>query len=227
MTSSDAVRSARRSANRALCYLLVLNALVLIGTLIGAWLRPPTGRSHFGEETVITLLSAALLLAVSVLCFMTYRAARVSRGRATFWLLAAMGTLFLVCDELFLIHENADRWIHTALDLRETPLTDSIDDALVAAYLLGALVVMGYYRHYLTKFRPALPYFIGGFVFAGLMVVLDVTSNNQWTFSSALLQIVLSDLEEVCKVTAGACFVAGAYCCYKLVKLSAAAGDGN
>jgi hypothetical protein len=208
-----------------LVYLFMLNALVLIGTLIGAWLRPPTGRSHFGEETVITLLSAALLLAVSALCFLTYRAARP--GRATLWLLAGMGTLFLVCDELFLIHENADRWIHTALDLRETPLTDSIDDALVAAYLLGALVVIAYYRHYLIKFRPALPYFVGGFMFAGLMVILDVASNNQWTFSSALVQIVLSDLEEVCKVTAGACFVAGTYCCYRLVKLSAVAGDGN
>lgn len=64
------------------------------------------------------------------------------RDPSVVWAIIASGFLFLAADEVLRIHENLDQLIHYVFGLKETNLTDRIDDLIVGMY---GLVGIGVY----------------------------------------------------------------------------------
>jgi hypothetical protein len=118
----------------------VVLALVALGH---AWYGNP--HRFFGERKVGTYLSFLNLLATGGV------AAAIARGLgrapvARFWWVAAVGFVWLACDDLFTLHEQIDRGLHALLGLDpEHPVTDHLDDLIVAGYGVAALGLA--YRH--------------------------------------------------------------------------------
>jgi hypothetical protein len=133
--------------------LLVLSlAAVFVLVQLGyAWHENP--HHFYGEKKAGTYLSALNLAATGVVSGLT--ALRL-RGTpfARVWWIAAVGFVWLGCDDLFVIHESIDRRIHSVLGWDpEDPITDHFDDWIVAGYGLVAAWVASVYRELLLAFR--------------------------------------------------------------------------
>jgi len=144
--------------------------LVLIG-LGYAWHDNP--HRYFGERKAGTYLSFLNLLATgAVSAAIARRLGPASFAR--FWWAAAVGFVWLGCDDLFTLHEQIDRGLHALLGLDpEDPVTDHLDDLIVGGYGVAALVLA--YRHradlqYLTWMHRILG---GAFMLFAAMVVVD------------------------------------------------------
>lgn len=141
-------------------------------------------RRRFAEEQSVTWLSAAHLLAMGFIAWriLVLRKAQtrqpVLRSSLLIWALMSAGFLFLTADELFEIHEQIDRAIHSLFGFTETNVTDRIDDLLVGSYLVVGLAAAWMARSELWRYRSTLPFFAAGFVLAFAMVVLDVLTND-------------------------------------------------
>ena len=105
---------------------------VVMGVRIGKPLR------YFGEHQFITWISAIQLLFVAWLSYRIFHVQvknhslkKVWRSPAILWFLICLGFIFLAFDDYCSIHENVDRWIHHVLGMKETALSDRIDDVLV------------------------------------------------------------------------------------------------
>jgi hypothetical protein len=130
-------------------------SLGLVGALLALGARHGNLARHFSEGRVGTYASGALLIASAVLAL---AAARRLTGQtfARFWIFTAAGFVFLAADELAMIHEKTDKWIHIALGWdRTNPLTDAIDGFIVALYGLVALVWAWRFRERLLGLRWA------------------------------------------------------------------------
>ena len=64
-------------------------------------------------------------------------------GGSRVWGLIAGGFVFLAVDEALQIHERLDFVIHKALNIRETALTDRLDDAIIATMLFSVWAPYG------------------------------------------------------------------------------------
>lgn len=149
--------------------LLLITVLIWLGVeqhVNAAW--------HFYESRVGTYYSGLLLVTCAALAFAV---ARVPPRRvARFWLVAGAGFLFLALDEMTLIHEGIDKWIHARLGWRDDdPLTDHIDDAIVILYGAVALVWGFRYRATLLRLRWATLLLSIGFISFLVMAALDVS----------------------------------------------------
>ena len=135
--------------------LVVGGALCLVGALLALGMRHGNLARHFSENRAGTYASAGLLIASAVLAAVAAR--RLTGQRfARFWLLAAAGFVFLAADELAMIHEKTDKWIHIGLGWDRThPVTDQIDGAIVVAYGLVALAWAWRDRDRLLRLRWA------------------------------------------------------------------------
>jgi hypothetical protein len=148
-------------------------SLALMIALGLTWHGEP-GR-YFKERKAGTYLSAGLLVASGVV------AARIA-GRlrrdpfARFWAVAAAGFVFLGMDDLLVIHERVDAWLHRLLGWDpEHWLTDHLDDAIVGGY--GVAAGWWAYRHRrdLGRLRWMLAVLAVAFACFAAMVVLDAT----------------------------------------------------
>lgn len=121
-------------------------ALIWLGH---AWHDDP--HRFFGERKVGTYLSFFNLVATGAM------AAVISRRLgpvpfARFWWVAAFGFVWLGCDDLFTLHERIDRGVHAVLGWDpEHPVTDHLDDLIVASYGVAALVLAYRCRRELTR----------------------------------------------------------------------------
>jgi hypothetical protein len=127
----------------ALLVTLSLAAVIALAALGHAWSGNP--HRYFGERKLGTYLSFLNLIATGAV------AGSIARGLggrrfARFWWAAAVGFVWLGCDDLFTLHERIDRGLH-ALAGRdpEHPVTDHLDDLIVAGYGVAALALA--YRH--------------------------------------------------------------------------------
>jgi hypothetical protein len=122
---------------------LSLTTVLVLVALGQGWHDNP--HRYFGERKAGTYLSFLNLLATGAV------SASIARGLgrvpfAHFWWAAAVGFVWLGCDDLFTFHERIDRALHGLLGLDpEHPVTDHLDDLIVAGYGLAALALA--YRH--------------------------------------------------------------------------------
>jgi hypothetical protein len=139
------------------------------------------------------------------------------------WFCIALGFFYLSLDELLLIHENIDTFIHWIFGMKETLLTDRIDDIVVGLYGLGGLAVLFYFREELKKYRKVLPLLTFGFFIFCLSVVLDIITNQEDILVGDLgmsekLYFWLSGMEDAIKIIAEGVFVAVFYRCFEITK---------
>lgn len=140
---------------------------------------------HFDEGRLMTWFSVGQLLAIGALAGITMKI-RASQtpwtGLHTSWIiwgLLCAGFVFLAADDGLKIHEHMDGLIHKLFHLKETALTDRIDDAIIGVYGLAGLFFLFLYRRELFQFRSVLPYIIVAFVLAFITVGLDMMGNRK------------------------------------------------
>ena len=129
-----------------------------------------------------------------------------------------LGFVFLAFDDYCSIHENVDRWIHHVLGMKETGLTDRIDDVLVGLYGIIGVATLYHYRSEIAKYRQMLPYLVVGFFLLFTMVVLDIVTDRMDILTALMRNdlaqtnhLYLSIAEDSCKVFAESYFLVGLY----------------
>jgi hypothetical protein len=158
----------------ALLLLTACLAAVAILLWLGlAWHGNP--HRYFREWTVGTYLSFVNLIASGAVAGLV--ALRLHPlPFARFWWIAAVGFAWVALDDLFLLHERIDFAVHARLGLDpHNPLTDHLDDVIVASYGVVALWLAYRYRVDLARLRwMALVLGLAFSLFVG-MVALDMT----------------------------------------------------
>jgi hypothetical protein len=158
--------------------------IVLVAIALGISTTGKPSR-YFGEGRFTTFVSCVQLLAVTLLSTRIFLARRswiytVSPSAAAWvWSLIAGGFAFLAADEALQIHERLDLVIHKALNIRETALTDRLDDAIIAIYALFGVGILWYFRRELLFFKPSGKLLGAGFVCLFGSVLCDALSNDE------------------------------------------------
>ncbi len=165
--------------------LFLLTAMVIVI----AWTTGPF-YYHFAERRLVTLYSFFQLLAVAYVSFLTCRI--LEKEGSLSWrknpsarpfFIAAAGFLFLGFDEILSIHENIDKFIHLLFRIKETALTDHIDDFILLAYgIIAAFFIKDFVKEF-KKHPYMVGLIIGGFALFFIMFFLDFISNNIETFT--------------------------------------------
>lgn len=218
------------SGKSALLIILTIDIIAIIIALI----LGETPDHYFGEEGFITDLSFFQLLVISGLAGIIF-IMRIFRSgwkgwKAPFfvWLFIAIGFIYLALDEVWMIHENMDFSFHRFFNIRETGITDRIDDIIIGFYGLIGLMVLYFYRKELKKYREVLPLLIVGFILLFSTVVLDILTNRMDILIKLISNIHLviklhswlSAIEEIFKIIAEGVFIGVFYYCLKITKNS-------
>ena len=202
----------------------LLGTALVIGGGVFAGLRAGNALRCFEEKTIATFYSGFLLLGIAWLCFQMRRLRHVAPGR-TFWKpetaiwgLMALGFAFLAVDEVAEVHESMDKLIHRVFRLRETNLTDRIDDMIVGLYGLTGIGALFAYRKELTRHKHVAPFLAAGIILFFAMVALDALTNRMDVLRAVFKANLTADLvtvlvvaEESCKLYASASFFLGLY----------------
>ncbi len=131
------------SAKRIVCSVLLFETLaVVIALALGV--RQGNIVGPFKEGGLITWVSFLQLLLIAGLSWKVFTLHNGVLNRHGWrspqmvWTIIAVGFVYLACDELTLIHETLDKLIHNFFMMRETALTDRLDDIIVGFYgLIG------------------------------------------------------------------------------------------
>lgn len=210
---------------RLLAYLLIFDAAVIIFTLISA----DDPKIYYGEFQLVTFISFIKLLAISRVNWNIFKSKGGTVRGINFnndyalWLIISAGFLFLALDDLFLIHEGTDKLIHFILGMKETGLTDRIDDLIVVVYGVLGLLILYSYRHEIYRYRRSLSYIVFGFGFLFIRIVIDIITNR-----NDIIPLIISDenvetylnnflaiTEGATKLLAQSFFLAGFYYCLR------------
>lgn len=235
MLADSFVRLRAENMSIRLVFLMILlgNALAVSAAIT---IYSYTGVNHFKEDGFITILSVFQLLTISWLSYKILLSLNVKRkyipwrDSSALWGIISLGFLFLAADEFFQIHEKIDFQIHHFFNMRETGLTDRIDDILVGLYGLAGISALIAYRDELKTHRKAFPFFIYGFALLFTMVAIDVLTNRKDILRvlfdynlASILHVWLSCAEDSLKVFAEAFFLGAFYVILQKVKNR---GDG-
>ena len=216
------------SVKKVLFLTLAVNLVfILIGLVIG---RPP--EQYFSKEaSYITWVSFFQLLMVSYFSLKVFKSTKENnnyfwQNSAFLWLIIAIGFLFLSIDEVIRIHENLDRIIHKSFHIKETAISDRIDDALVGLYALIGMGILYFYRNELKKYKSALIFFSISLIFVFLMVFSEMIVNRNdvlpLIFSNrsivSALYSTFKVLEESFKLFAEAVLITSMYYCLQVAK---------
>jgi len=173
------------SARRLFKFIIITDLLIILFSTILGLMKTGNPSRYFGEGRFTMGISCAQLLTVGFFAFRTFQARRDSMsGRGIFssrlvWLIVAFGFVFLAYDEAFEFHEHFDQFIQKSLGLKDTPLLDRIDDALIALYGVIGLTVLWCFMRELLLFRRAMTTpLVAGFICLFLSVAADTASNG-------------------------------------------------
>lgn len=197
--------------DRLLIRLMLAALAVAAAGLIAGWIaRDPL--DHFEEGGPLTWYSAAQLLAAAILCRRIRRP--LSAAGRGLWTALGLGFVFLALDELFKIHERIDEAAHALLGLRQTELSDRIDDLLVLAYALAGAALLWRWRAELKRHGALWCYLAAGLALSLVMVAADIASDSpdllrRITTAPARSGAALTVVEETVKLLAEAVLLAG------------------
>ena len=189
---------------------------------------------------VFEVVSFIVLIAIAVVCVRIHAVRRGPEaawfgGTERIWLLISLGFVFMALDEALSIHENIDVLLHRMLAMRETWLTDRLDDVIILGYGVAGLLILYAHR---AEFRGLLDYrrhFVVGFLFLIAMVALDLLSNRRdFLYATGLerslvpsVHHVLEVAEELTKLLAEAAFMLGFLSIYRQFAASRPAGPAR
>lgn len=216
-------------------FLVVLVNVVAIGVAIAIGIQRGDPVSEFDEDGFITMLSVAQLLIISALSFQIWRirggmgARPLWRSPSVIWGIIGLSFAFLAADDLFMVHERADRLIHRILNVEPTPLTHRLDDCFVGLYGLTGLAALVVHRDELRMHRGSFRYFAVGFFLMFTMVVLDLATNGDGVLvalfgraAADFLVVWLAVAEDASKVLAEALFIVAFHVIWRQVRPGAA-----
>ncbi len=199
---------------------LTLNLAVLTGAIIAGYSEGHSKR-YFTEGEVVTFLSSFNLVAISLFCWIVYEKEKLADSveslhpaGSIIWALMSAGFLFLAFDETMEIHENADFFIHKVFGLKETAITDRLDDMLILFYGVVGLTLFIRFRGRLWPYIDGLRPLIGGVLLLVLMVLFDALTNRRDIISERDFHTLLSIAEDIFKVLAELMFLVAAYTCW-------------
>ena len=169
--------------NKKIFFPLLFFDTVMIVLAIYLGVSTANPLKFFEEGQFLTWISAFHLIATAVLSFMILLNSCQGQKKSsirfpgTVWIFIAAGFLFLAADELLQLHEKADALIHSVLDMKETRMSDRIDDLIVGFYLMAGAGYLYGYRRELFRYLELYPFIITGFVISIIMVFLDMYTN--------------------------------------------------
>ena len=174
--------------------LLFAAAYVTIAYLSGGERDPD---HYFGEGRAIDVMSALFLSVAGSFawaCFLL-RWQTLGEGRL-FWMLLAVGFLFVALDEMLEFHENVDYWLRGTW-VGWPPLFRNWNDVIVISYGLGGIALLARYWREIARLPQAFILLALGSAFYVLHTGIDSLVSN-----SAAKNLV----EESAKLTATAFF---------------------
>lgn len=208
--------------------------MVIIVDVIAISIALITGNApkHFAEAGFMTCFSFTQLLIIAAVAreiFIVRKGgakAKVLKQPYVIWAVVAAAFVFLSIDEIATVHEHIDVFIHNIFMIRETALTDRIDDILVGGYGLLGLAGFYIYRVELKEYKKAFPLFIAGFIFMFIMVCLDILTNRDDIFRLFIsdpsvlyyLDYWLKIAEDIFKIMAEGVFIGAFYYCLEIAR---------
>lgn len=138
----------------------------------------------FRWTEVFEVVSFILLMAIAVVAMRIYAVRREPgaswlSGTGRIWLLIALGFVFLALDEALSVHERMDLLIHRVFSLRQTRITDRIDDLIILVYAIAGILLLYGHRAEFRGLTGHRRFFVAGFLLLSLMVVIDLLSNRR------------------------------------------------
>jgi len=111
-----------------------LSLISCLAVIASAVFTAPEGKpdSHFREQTLVSWLSALVLLAAGALLLGTARAREHASGHWLFWEAAGWGFIYLGFDEHFQFHERVGVLLERSLG--RVSLVNHLDHAVIMAY---------------------------------------------------------------------------------------------
>lgn len=174
--------------------LLFVCAYIAIAYLSGGDRHPD---HYFKEGRAIDVMSALFLTMAGSFawaCFLL--GGQLSNERRLFWILLAIGFLFVALDEMLEFHETFDEWLRST-SVGWPPLFRNWNDIIVISYGLGGVLLLACYWREVAR-RPRAAALLGfGAAFYVLHTGIDSLVSN-----SAAKNLV----EESAKLTATAFF---------------------
>ncbi|MBI5187215.1 MAG: hypothetical protein HZA01_16035 [Nitrospinae bacterium] len=196
--------------------------IIDFASIIGSVLLGETPQEFFEEGQFITWLSCVHLAVLCGICLCSllllshqeHRTADAKR-KMLFWVLCCAGFFFLCADEWFEIHENLDFWLHHALGIKETHLTDRLDDLIVLLY--GVLFAIGAFKFYkdVLECKGMVRWLVIALVLFLIMSFFDFLSNDDYLYQFLAndrgldkeIGIILGTIEDSFKLLAEGAFV--------------------
>lgn len=167
-----------KTLTRNLAFVLFLVNLVAIAASIFSGYQRGDLAYRFGERQAITYFSSNQLGVTSLLAWIVYllRKKLIANDqpydrRVLFWLISAVGFLYLMLDESFQIHEGMDDSVFRLFGHHENPGLDGVSTGL---YGVAAAAVCYYFRAEILRYRSALVLFCLGGVFLAVTSALDI-----------------------------------------------------
>jgi hypothetical protein len=224
---------------RVTTIVLAIECAVIIYAIFRGLGKTGNPGRYFGEGRFTTIISCAQLLLIAFFAGLTFLERRkATPERSIFsgpvlWALVAAGFAFLAADEAFELHERIDIITHQILHLQETPLSDRLDDLLVALYGVIGCGILWKYRLELHSFRKVLPILVAGFACLAASVLCDIISNDEtglkWFFRDAPIPKQLNGWfsagDGAFTLLGEGFFLAAFYLAYRMTKMSVRSSD--
>ena len=237
--SNQVVQHTHAGMRRAVFIVLLATTLV-INIAILAGVRGGNPVRYFEEKTLTTFFCALMLLAIAWCCYQMKQHRHVAPDRTLWqpetaiWGLMAFGFAYLAADEVAQIHESVDKLIHRVFHIKETSLTDHLDDVIVGLYGIVGIAALIAYRKELARHRHVLPFLVTGGILFFFMVGFDYLTNGpeilgrifKRNFTDGLMA-AFKVAEEAFKLYASACFLLAFYSAVYKIKAAASSSPSH
>ena len=223
--------SQNNSIKQVLYKILFIDSLLVTSAVFGAIALQHSPDLHFREEGFLTYVSCLQLAIAAVISGKIFGIVRNSHNHRLsqtkiLWLVISLGLFFLALDDAFEIHEEIDFIIHDIFDITQTTVTDLFDDLVVGAYLLLFMIYIAWQWKTIQLFKPSFSFFLAGFTFTGVMIVLDAASHNSYvaslltdeTLRQQTIKQWLGAGEDAAKIYAEGMFIVAVYKCRQIAK---------
>ena len=149
--------------------------LFVAGYVVVAYLSAPAHQPdrYFEEGQAVDVMSALFLVMAGTFawaCFLL--SGHADSVRRAFWLLLAVGFLFVALDELLEIHESLDQWVLRAW-LGWPPLFRNWNDVIVLSYGLAGGAFLVAFRHEVRRHPGVVPMLVLGALCYALHTGID------------------------------------------------------
>ncbi len=187
-------------------YTVVTTAVIILFIL--GYLQYKNPVEHFYEGRPGTYFSFFLLL------FSAYYSYKVYKLRKKYiWLIFSIGFVYLGLDEIIAIHEKIDWLFHQIFRIKETKITDNLDNLVLVIYAVVGIILI---KRNIKELRQGyfLNFFLTGMALFLFMIIADIINS-----AGLLFPEIFEMVEELTKLLAESSFLLGIYSVYIKAKI--------